>query len=329
MSACVLAVAGCMNPAEENELMTDTVQTGVMSVNVKFDDTSTKSQGDLISALDQEKLVKKIDILVFDKMSGMLNAHTRISSIDSQCQVNIPTGKKIVYAIVNGPSPVGVTKIEHVSAMVDELVNRNLSVDGLTLVGSQECEVVAGTENEVQTINVRWLVSRVVLTKVTCSIPEQYGSMMVDCVYLGNAYTTQTFAGEVSEMVNNKGCSPSWMFIGQQNTLGSIPTYLYRQVDAEVAVGASHEEKYYMYCQPNNTQNYTYLYMLATIGGTKYYYAVPLDKGVVSKSTGSVELKVTNFGSTDPKDVSFERGSLVAKVAFGDWTAGDSYVAEF
>jgi hypothetical protein len=302
---------------------------GCVSVNVRFEDASTKAQTDYVTALDEESKVNRMMILVFDKSTGMLNATMDASAISQTCKMYLPVGQKIVYAVINGPSLSGVSKVSDIDSLLDDLSLSTMSDAGLTLVGSEECNVVAGDTPTTVTVSVRWLVSRVVLRNVTCNIPSQYGEMTLDCVYLGNANSTQKFSGETGGKKNDDGYSEAGQPIGQAGVTGACPSYFYRMVDEDIAVGESLTEKYHMYCHPNQTQDYTCLYVLTTIGGIQYYYRVPLDQGLSANTTCSVDLKITNLGSLTPPDGDLQKGEIQAVVTIEGWAAGNDYVAEF
>lgn len=326
-----LAVSvSCVSAAiDGGEAVNRVEEKGCMSVNVRFEDVSTKAQTDYVTALEEESKVNKMMILVFDKSSGMLNATMDASALSQTYTMYLPVGQKVVYAVVNGPSLDRVSKISDMSSLIDDLSASSMPEAGLTLVGSKECNVVAGNTPTPVTVSVKWLVSRVVLRNVTCNIPSQYGKMKVDCVYLGNANSAQMFSGETGAKRNINGYSESNKPIGQGGVTGACPTYFYRSIDREIAVGASHSDKYHMYCQPNQTQEHTCLYVLTTIGGVQYYYRVPLDQGLAANTTCSVDLKITNLGSLTPPEGDFQRGEIQAVVTLEGWSAGNDYVAEF
>lgn len=328
--AALVAVVGCAKTQNEAVVLQDGHQeTGTMSVKVKFDDAATRSGTTYVTALDVEKKVNKIDILVFDKNTYKLNAAMRITAMDATCQMSLPIGKKIIYAIVNGPDPSDVTMLGDLDELTDQISDTDIATSGLTLVGSTEYEIKTGTANPTATITVGWLVSRVVLTKVQCNVPKQYGNMTVDCVFLGNANSKQRFDGTVSDMVNLNGLSADGKPVGLNEVTGLYATYLYRQVNKTVSVGGALTDKYYMYCQPNKTSACTCLYVLTTIGSDKYYYRVPLTEGLEANMTCSVELKITNLGSPEPPTGDLQKGNIEAKIAMQDWIPGPSYVEEF
>ena len=327
--AALVALTGCAEMKEEAPAReTGEMEMGLMSVKVKFDDVLTRTVTDYRTALEQEKAVKKVDILVFDYTSKALNAVKRVTALDGECQMSIPVGKKLVYAIVNGPDPDGVTTVSDMGGLVDRL-SADMTQTGLTLTGSAEYEVKAGTQEEPAVITVGWLVSRVVLTKVHCNIPQQYGEMYIDCVYLGNANTTQTFAGSSSDKANVDGLSKNGAQIGKNGESGDYSSYLFRSVGRSVQVNEALTDKYHMYCQPNTGPGHTCMYILATIGENKYYYRVPLAEGLKPNTTCSVELKITNLGASEPPVDDLQKGQIEAEIDFQDWIAGTNYVEEF
>ena len=198
------------------------------------------------------------------------------------------------------------------------------------MFGSGNCTVEEGEIAE-PVISVKRLVSRVVLRSIVNKVPKQYGSMTVNCVYLSNANTKQSLSGTVSGTVNPNGYEDSSKTkpIGKNGITGSCPGYLYRAVNKTVAVGASHTDKYHMYCQPSSSGTITCVYLLATIGGSQYYYRVPLQNGIQANKTYSIDVEIVNLGAALPPDGDIQKGEIKATVNVSGWDAGDSYVVEF
>lgn len=329
MTSIVILMVACAKAEEKG--MSDTLTQGEMAVSVRFDDAITKaSPTEYVTALEDEQMVKKIDVLVFDKKTENLNSLKSMSSLDDSCKFVLPVGEKIIYAIINGPDLSSVNNIAALNRLTDNLVNRKMSVDGLALVGSDVCNVVKG-DPITPVIKVRWLVARVVLHKVTCNLPPQHGGMRIDCVYLGNANTVQTFGGTVSGMVNAGGYAGGDKDkpIGMENVVGECSEYMFRNHGANISVGGYDETKIHMYCQPNHTSDHTCLYLLTTISDKQYYYRVPLNLGLTANSTCSVEVSITNLGSTKPPVGDYETNTVTSSVQIEGWTPGNSYVTEF
>lgn len=330
--AAAAALVGCaeMGSADVERGVEDCAD-GKLSVRMKFDDVLAKSGvSDYLVASESEKTVFKVAVLVFDKVSGVLNASKQIEELPGECTMTLPVGEKLIYAVVNGPDLGAVTTLGQFMAMKDVLVEGGFGSKGLTLIGSAVCDVKSGETAEPEIV-VSWLVSRVVLKNITCNVAQQYGGMTVDCVYLGNANTVQDFSGNVDGMVNPDGYADKEksVQIGKNGKTGECSDYLYREIGAEISVGETVGEPYHMYCQPNDTEKYTCMYILATIGGVQYYYRVPLDKSLIAGSTCSVDLTIANLGSLVPPSEDYQNGAVQAVITIGGWTAGNSYVAEF
>jgi len=327
MAACAACSYGI---SDQSGTGSASKEQGTLSVTIEHERVETKAQTDYTTVLDEEKAVNSIAVFVFDKASGILNSYKEIGSLSEECTFSVTTGEKTVYAVLNGPDLGMVTTVSQLQQIVDDLSGSEINSTGLVMAGSGHCNVEAGKIAE-PVIIVRRLVSRVVLQKITNNVPPQYGSLTVDCVYLGNANTRQTISGTVSGKVNPDGYEDAAKTkpIGKNRVTGSCAGYLYRQADADISVGASNSTKYHMYCQPSGQDAVTCLYILATIGNGQYYYRVPFNNGLQANKTYSVEIEIVNLGSELPPDGDVQKGEIRATVTMAGWDAGDSYVIQF
>ena len=303
---------------------------GTMSVRMEYETLTTKAQSDeTVPALDSEKLEKSVNVMVFDQKTGRLAAYKSLSSVSGSCQFSMPAGKKTIYAVVNGPDLSSVTTVSALEKIVYDMSNTVIATHGFFMVGKGECDVVAN-QTVTPTVSVRRLAARVVLRSVSCSIPDQYGKMKVDCAFLGNAYSQQSIAGEVDAMMNKNGYAADGTSpIGKNNVTGSCPEFFYRSIGKDVSVGGTHSTMYYMYSQPNKSNNFTSLYILASIGGSQYYYRVPLSYGLSANVTYSVDVDIINLGSELPPDGSVQKGDISAVIKMTDWIKGEEYDIKF
>ena len=310
------------NPGDEAQ--------GTLSVTIEHESVKTRALTDYIDVLDEEKKIRKIEVFVFDKETGKLNAYKEVGSAGQECVFSVPAGVKSVYAVVNAPDLSSVTTHGQFKLITDDLKKTNIQEHGFVMLGHEECSVTAGTVSE-PVIVVRRLLARVVVQKIKNSVAPQYGDVSVECVFLGNANSARNFAGLCGNLVNVYGyadmdkTSP----IGKNGATGACPEYFYRSVGADLSTGASHTAKYHMYCHPSSSVATTCVYMLATIGGEQYYYRVPLYNGVQSNKTYSVEMEIVNLGSTLPPDGDVQKGEIKAVVNVIDWESGESYTVEF
>lgn len=328
----IMACVACNEFAHEYVGNADEVASGGhLRVTVEQASDLTKAQTDYTAVLDVEKAVNNVTVLVFDKATGVLNASKELGSLTEECEFTITTGEKTVYAVVNYSDLGSVTTISQLEQKLDDLSETDVNTDGFVMVGSRDCTVRTGTPAE-PVITVKRLVARVVLQKITNRIPAQYGYMVVNCVYLGNANTVQSFSGEVSSMLNPGGYADAAKTkpIGKSSVLGSCPGYLFKTVSANIATGATNSTRHHMYCQPNSDdENVTCLYILATIGGVQYYYRVPLHLGLAANTTCSVEVEIANLGALLPPDGDMQKGEIKATINISGWDTGEKYEVQF
>ena len=303
---------------------------GVASVAIRHEAAVTKALTDYVEVLDVEKAVNSIAVFVFDNDSGVLNAYKELDSIYDDCVFSVTTGEKAVYVVINGPDLSYVMDIDQLEQIADDLSVSDIHSDGLVMVGREIFEVESDEVVE-PVVVVRRLVSRVVVTKITNNLPPQYGTLSVDCVYLGNASSVQTYSGDVSEMVNPDGYEDSYKNrpIGKDGVTGACSGYMYRAVDTLIDTEDSAYGTYHLYCHPNGDDYMTCLYLLTTINGDHYYYRVPLYNGMSANTTCSVELEIVNLGSSLPPDGDFQKGEIRATISISGWDAGENYVVEF
>lgn len=327
----LMVLASCKKEDINNETQRPgKVVSGYLNVTLAYENgMETKATTDYTTVLDTEKAEKKVAVYVFDKESGQLNVSKTLTKTSDAFNVTVPVGTKTVYAIVNGPDLSNVTTISQMQTVTDNLAVTSIEGDGFTMIGSADCTISASTP-ATAAITVRRLVSRIVLKKVTNSLPSQYGNMTIEAIYLGDANSVQTFAGAVSAVVNPSGYADAskTKAIGKNNVTGSCSGYMFKKLAANVNVGSSYATAQHLYCQPNSSSTYTTLHMLMTIGGLQYYYKIPITGGIKANHTYSVEANVINLGTDNPDEV-LVKGELNATITVAGWSAGEEYDAEF
>ena len=329
-AALLVSLTSCeknVTPAADTDAY---VGEGILKVNLAYEvSPESKAQTDYTEVLDAEKAEKSVSVLVFDKASGQLNVSKSLSKTSDAFSATVPAGEKTVYAVVNGPDLSQITTISQLTAMTDDLANTNLAANGLTMIGSADCTVTADAP-ATASITVKRMVGRVVVEKITNKLPEQYGSMTIDAIYLGNANTVQTFAGASSVLANPSGYADANMTqpIGKNSVTGACVDYLYRGLATNILCNESNTDKQYLYCQPNSTSPLTTVYILATIGGIQYYYNIPLTGTVKANYTYSIKATISNLG-TDKPDGTLVKGTINASIIVAGWAAGEDYNTEF
>ena len=328
--AVLLIAQSCSKVNVCNETERSKGVDGLMSVTLRYEYAASKALDSYDFVLKEEVQVNDIQVLVFDSATGDLQRSASMESVGAKCEFDIPIGTKVVYALINGPDVSRVKTLSSFRALTDELSGRDYQSDGFVMVGSSICAVLPG-EVARPVIKVGRLVSRVVLRSVTCNVARQYEGMTVDCVFLGNAALGHSLGGESFGWANIGGYSDSMKTqpIGLDGVEGACPEYLYRSIDCTLQVGQKYEEPVCLYCYPNETSDYTCLYILATIGQRPYYYRVPLDKKLTSNMTCAVDVAITNLGADLPPDGDLQKGEIEATVSIDGWSMGYLYNAEF
>lgn len=293
-----------------------------------------------VTAQAYETAVNDVQIFVFDSKGALatyLDADTKTSDIT----INTIYGQKTVYAVVNGPDLSGITTqdaLEHTA--VDLGANSTTTSKGFVMVGSNACNV-SGTTATVS-ISVKRLVARVALQKITNALPDSYGSLTVNNVMLINVAGNQNLECTASistwynKMGRKDGATATQIIDGTTN-LASHPTLTFMSVGKSVANGGSlaPATPYLFYTYQNNSTSEgngwsntfsarkTRLVVIATIGGTKYYYPVSISNPQ-RNTAHTVELTITGLGSTDP-DILVQKGAITATVTVDPWQNGAVY----
>ena len=330
LAMCVLSSGCAEKNVPESNGQGSVAECGNLVVKVSHESAKVRSVADYGRVLSDESVVHKLDVFVFDATTGCLERSTTKSSTDAECRFELPVGEKIVYAVVNGPDMSRVQSLDQIRALKYDLSEVTIKDDGFMMIGSEECSVSQGAVSSPE-IFVRRMVSRVELRSIKCNIASQYGAMKVECAYLGNAYSSQLISGAVSSLLNPGGYADDEreIPIGLNGITGSCPEYFYRPMALDVVCGETSSESVYLYCQPDGGDGCSCLYLLVSIGQGKYYYRVPLDKGLFANTTCVVNAVITNLGAPLPPDGVVQKGEIVASVIIEGWDTGSQYDAEF
>lgn len=312
-----------------------------LKISLGLDSPSTKAVTPYTGTKDYETQVNTVQILVFDEL-GMLNIYKDAGTAVSDIEVNINTGNKTVWAVVNGPDVSAVTTESALQATKITLGNhsRDKSI-GFIMAGSTSCNL---TETGASVnIPVSRFVSRVALKRVTNSLPASYGNILIDHVILINIIGGQNLGG------NATITSSSWMHpAGRGNihydhiidgeSYDPSASVAFSNDNRSISNGLSYSEStpqtYYCFPNPTTTDAYGWtqgsftarksrLVVAAVIGGTTYYYPITIDNPERNK-TYTVELTIVGLGATDP-DEPINKANIIASVSVEPWVTGTNY----
>ena len=321
----------------------DQQETGTLAVSLLFDEgAQTKAVTSFTTSQTYEKQVNKVQIFVFDE-SGKINIYKDAGTTQSNISISTTTGKKTIWAVVNGPDLSEVASLAELEdTAIDLAANSTTAATGFVMAGSTSCTVSASAATA--NISVSRLVARVALQKVTNQLPDGYGALTIDNVVLTNVAGNQNIAGDATpatwynKMGRKDGATESSQIIDGDTNKASCEALTFKSVKQEVAHGSNLNisTPYLFYSFPNSntagstgwvnpfTARASRLVVTATIDGVKYYYPVTLDKKLERNKAYTVEITITGLGSTDP-DKPIEKGGLTAAITVLDWVDGGSY----
>jgi hypothetical protein len=321
----------------------DQQETGTLAVSLLFDEgAQTKAVTSFTTSQTYEKQVNKVQIFVFDE-SGKINIYKDAGTTQSNISISTTTGKKTIWAVVNGPDLSEVASLAELEdTAIDLAANSTTAATGFVMAGSTSCTVSASAATA--NISVSRLVARVALQKVTNQLPDGYGALTIDNVVLTNVAGNQNIAGDATpttwynKMGRKDGATESSQIIDGDTNKASCEALTFKSVKQEVAHGSNLNisTPYLFYSFPNSntagstgwvnpfTARASRLVVTATIDGVKYYYPVTLSKKLERNKAYTVEITITGLGSTDP-DKPIEKGGLTAAITVLDWVDGGSY----
>ena len=321
----------------------DQQETGTLAVSLLFDEgAQTKAVTSFTTSQTYEKQVNKVQIFVFDE-SGKINIYKDAGTTQSNIPISTTTGKKTIWAVVNGPDLSEVASLAELEdTAIDLAANSTTAATGFVMAGSTSCTVSASAATA--NISVSRLVARVALQKVTNQLPDGYGALTIDNVVLTNVAGNQNIAGDATpatwynKMGRKDGATESSQIIDGETNKASCEALTFKSVKQEVAHGSDLNiaTPYLFYSFPNSntagstgwvnpfTARASRLVVTATIDGVKYYYPVTLSKKLERNKAYTVEITITGLGSTDP-DKPIEKGGLTAAITVLDWVDGGSY----
>ena len=326
-----------VNPSEEG--------VGQISFTVAGEEPlATKAVTAYTTAQTYESQVNKVQVFVFGS-DGAINFYQNLGASTSGT-ISTTAGSKTVWAVVNGPdlSTIGTLSALQATA-VDLSANSTTASTGFVMAGSTTVSVTNGGSASCA-ISVSRLVSRVALASVVNKLPQSYGALTIDRVFLSNVVGNQNLAGSdaASTWYNKNGRADestrnTTHIIDGSSYKASCESLTFKSIGQSVANEGTHSPTvpYLFYSFPNSSTTApsgfqstfaaqrSVLTVVATISGKKYYYPVVLDNAVLERNkTYTVGLTITGLGSEDPNKP-VEKGNISASITVSGWTAGANY----
>ena len=342
----MLALAACNKTPVDVNSMEGTASTGYLQMTFP-DGIETKA-----AATSGEKKISTLLIAVFDQSGKLETLHEctadEIAAASEGIVMNVRTGTKTVWAIAN----VDPAKLSSASTLdaygKAEVLLSETGDSGFAMKGEASQLAVKSDVTTAASITLRRFASRVSLVKVNNALPASYGKLTVKSAYLANVVCNDNIAQDAQATL---WCNPlghngtpltAANVIGNGSTVAENPGLTFCTVGTDVQNGASADfTGKYVYGFRNasaanpvaRSQGFpkngckSVLYVIATIGGTDYWYPVLIDT-MASNYSSNVELTITMPGQR-PDDEDFgtlvTKGKLDATVTVSDWFDGSSY----
>lgn len=342
--ACLASIlAGC---AKEAVIASDNEQMCELVLDVHVPDVRMTKASAYTTAQDYETSVNSVQVLVFNKVSGLLEKYYDAGTSLSGINLTSTIGEKTVWAVVNGPDLKDIQTLVNLRNTAISLgVHNSLTKTvGMVMTGSKD--VTLSSTSTTCTVDVSRLVSRVVLGSVKNSLPKAYGDITLVSAMLTNVVGNQNIEGSADalEWYNRYGRADenpqvqSHMIDGSKYK-ATCPDLTYKAINATVTSATPHapDTPYFFYTMPNSSANApsafsttftaqrTVLVVKAQFSAQMYYYPVVLDSAALERNkTYYVKMDITGPGSYDP-NTPVKKGDCTTSVVVADWLSGTDY----
>lgn len=186
-----------------------------VTMTVSVTGSSTKATG--IDPKNEEKHTS-LQVLVFDS-NGLIEVYKDVAGTDTETKVGVLAGTKTVYAFLNAPSLKDVSSETALLAKVSSLSDNSL--DSFVMYGSTTKAV---SENTTIKIDVRRLVAKVILKKITAEFSA--GALGKEDFFINKIYMEDVAA------TANYGLTlaPTTFYSGAATTNGAVNALLFDAV---------------------------------------------------------------------------------------------------
>ncbi len=342
-AAGLIAVTACEDPGRTAERMGE----GSLEITVKSG-LQTKAASDVTSA-GKEDALDNVQFFLFSDdgalyRRGELDKGTTTQSLDK-----VKVGSYDVLAVANAPSLENVDSRGALERTAIHLSDNDPS-KGFVMAGvtASPVSVAAGTAAARADVTLKRFVSRVRITTVENKIPQAYGSLQIDGVFLINGCADWNLGGSGSpsgyvnwagrkEGMNNQAAASALITSAAD---AQCPAMTWSTSGKTVANGATETLGLPFYTLPNQlaaAEDHfdgptagavcTRLVVKATFGGKTSYYPVTIEK-MQRNFTYDVKYIIKGPGSEDPNK-KVESGNFDVVVTIDPWQPGEELVGNF
>ena len=273
--------------------------------------------------IGKEGVINNAAVFVFaPNMPYAIQGWKKVES-GSSCEFQLPAGSYQVFVVSNTSEDFsGISKLTGLtSGWTYKLSNDDPSKGFQGLYYSGTAVAVTAGGNTGVTASVSRVAARVTLTGVTnatssaITVKRAFLSN-VAATYCGNSTVTPTYINQQGRNSRTK----TDIIDAASDLAGTYASLTYADINQSVAAKSTLSTKYPFYCYQNRSATapagfttttyageYTVLVVVATVGGTDYYYPVVLDPSsmgttysVEKNKAYSVALTIAGPGSDDP-----------------------------
>lgn len=307
------------------------------------------SSGTKANGIGKEDKINTAQLMLFNSAGELYRYKTLSASEISAMTVtisNVKIGAYSVALVANGPDlSTSVTTLDGLKAVQLNLKTYNTTGSGFVMWATGSATVTADATSPVS-LTLKRHVGRVVVSKVTNSLPASLGSLTINSIMLTNVYANVTMEGKAPstgvlwynmEGRSDTGTLTQTHVIDGGTYASQCPDLTFKTVGATVANGGSYSTAQYFYGYRNastatpagfaasypSTGYRSCIVVTATFNGHKWYYPVVLDS-FDAHTTYDVQLTIVGEGSTDP-NVPVKKSSVKANITVADWTVGTAY----
>lgn len=295
----------------------DTRTTGIES-----DETGTEA----------EKTIHNMQIFVFGSDGNLITSDIfQNTGSSASMSVNSGTGYSI-YVICNEIVDYrgDVSCVSDIKAIVSDVLCSEHGSSRFVMQGCLENQTVSSESKEFN-IEVERRVAKIVLRKVTNSLPPAMGKISVDGIYLANVMVTSSmFTEDPLDIDSQSWCNKLGIYEMLVNEDWLAEKY---QTPILISRIEAHETAHTFYAAANPTETdvnggeeftprFTRLVLKTTIGGTVYYYPLTFKKELPEITPNSfidiTNLNIKHLGSQDP-DIPISTDKVTVTVEVKKW----------
>lgn len=284
-----------------------------------------------------EKTVNTLQVFVFTADNNLVASGIASNSKNITLSVNAGTNYSM-YAIANAEDwTASVAKVSDLEAKVTEALGAANANTNFAMQGKITGQTVSSTSKSFA-IDVERVAAKVVLRKVTNSLPAAIGTLTIEGIYLSNVVTTSYMFPATPAALPS---GAKW--VNQRGIYDALSSYAWfgdkLETAAVVANGGNYGTAHTFYAAANPTAEdssaetfgprFTRLVVKAKVQGVTYYYPVSFNKDLPALTPNSyidiTNLTIKHLGSTDP-DQPIETDDITITVTVKDWSKTEQEV---